>query len=84
MSGKENIEEKLREIVMRLNEGRGLPPVGPASDLFEEGYVDSFGFFELLSEVETAFGVKFDEKDLTKENFSRIAAIAKSVEGMLL
>lgn len=75
-----DIEEKLCRIIETMNEGRNLPPVEPLSDLFQEGLLDSFGLLEFLSRVEEEFDVKFEDKDLTKLNFSKISALAKFIE----
>jgi acyl carrier protein len=34
------------------------------TDLFKAGILDSFGYIELMSHIEEAYGVKFGEEDL--------------------
>jgi acyl carrier protein len=48
--------------------------------LFEKGIIDSFGVVELVSFLESKFGVVFDSVDLTRDNFLNIKSISRIVE----
>jgi acyl carrier protein len=50
---------------------RGQPkqPIGPDTKLFQEGYVDSFGLFELRADLEAAAGATIAEGDLMPDDF---------------
>lgn len=53
----------------------------PDLDLFREGIIDSFGFVELVTFLETQFKVKFDNEDLVSDNLNTISNIVKTVAG---
>lgn len=43
------------------------------------GIVDSFGFVELVQEVEARYGISIDDLEITEENLGSINAIASFV-----
>jgi D-alanine--poly(phosphoribitol) ligase subunit 2 len=47
----------------------------PETDLFEAGFIDSFGFVELVIFLEQEFGVKLDEKDFNAPTIGTLAGI---------
>ncbi len=49
-------------------------------NLFDYGYVDSFGAVELISFVETTFGIEIPESDLVVCPLDSIGRIAEYVE----
>ena len=49
-------------------------------DLLALGVVDSLGFVELVEEVQSQFGLRVEDVEVTEENFGSIAAIAAFVE----
>lgn len=51
-----------------------------ADDLLRLGIVDSLGFVELVEEVQSRFGVRVEDIEVTEENFGSIDAIAGFVE----
>jgi acyl carrier protein len=54
--------------------------IADGEDLLAAGIVDSLGFVELVEEVESRYGVKVDDVEITEENFGSIDAIALYVE----
>jgi acyl carrier protein len=48
--------------------------------LIEGGVVDSLGIFQLVSFVESEFGVDVDDEELVPENFGTIRSIARLVD----
>jgi acyl carrier protein len=48
--------------------------------LIENRVIDSMGIFELVSFVESEFGVKIDDEELVPEHFGTITRIADLVE----
>ena len=49
------------------------------TDLFEEGYVDSFGFVELISFLESEFDIHFDEDLMLDLRLASIGGISNVV-----
>jgi acyl carrier protein len=62
--------------------GQAKKPVADvmkSEDLFTEGLIDSFGIHDLLSQLETAFGVSVSNDDLTWQNFRSVEQIARLI-----
>jgi acyl carrier protein len=54
----------------------------PAEDesLFESGYLDSFALPDLVTELETKFGIKIPDSDLNPRKFESVARIEAYVQ----
>lgn len=50
------------------------------SSLLEAGIVDSTGILELISHLETSYGIKVEDDELVPENLDTIANICAFVE----
>jgi acyl carrier protein len=50
-----------------------------SDSLMKRGVIDSMGVVELVDFVQSEFGVKVDEADITEENFGTLENIAKYV-----
>ncbi len=48
--------------------------------LIDNEVVDSIGVFEIVSFVESTYGVEIDDEELAPENFESLGAIAQLVE----
>lgn len=46
---------------------------------FDLGYIDSFGFIELLDAVETEYGTMFDNEQFEDRSFSTISGMAEII-----
>ena len=68
----------LKEITAFLSSTTGQP-LTPDCDLIERGVIDSLTMMDLLTFVETTFGVPLDYDDLTPETLGTIGAIANLV-----
>jgi acyl carrier protein len=51
-------------------------PIGLDESLIESGVVDSTGLLELVSFVETRYGLQVPDEDLLPENFETLANIS--------
>ena len=51
-------------------------PIGLDESLIESGVVDSTGLLELVSFVETRYGLQIPDEDLLPENFETLANIS--------
>ena len=69
--------DKIREIVVEF--AYGDLPADNEFDLLENGVIDSLGIFSILSGLESEFGIEVDGEDISKQNFSSIAAMARMV-----
>lgn len=79
-----NLQKFVEEISLTDFAEQGLDET---SDLFENGVLDSYGFIEVVTYIETEFGVKFLEEDFLDKRFTTTAgtlemmAIARSRSG---
>ncbi|GAA2213559.1 hypothetical protein GCM10009850_090220 [Nonomuraea monospora] len=55
--------------------------IGADTDIFEEGLVDSLFAMELITFVETTFGLSVLTEDLDRDNFCSVHAITRFVLG---
>ncbi len=71
------IKEEIRNFIME----NFLPEEELADDdpLLESGVIDSTGILEIVSYVQTACGVVFDDEDLVPDNLDSIEKIAAFV-----
>jgi acyl carrier protein len=68
-----------RDLMVSVNDPRFTKHV----DLFEEGYVDSVGFAEMLAFLADEFGVEIPESDLLSDEFSSVEGIARIVSRLV-
>lgn len=63
------------------NSSKSIDEVKEKSDdnYFTEGFVDSFGFISLLSDIEEKFGVVFSNDDFLDRSFATINGLAQMV-----
>lgn len=50
------------------------------TSLFASGIIDSFGILEIVAYLEHKYSIRFESKDLTKENLETVIAISRLVE----
>ncbi|MBZ5617133.1 MAG: acyl carrier protein [Acidobacteriia bacterium] len=69
---------KIVSILQRLAE----KPIDPAPDesLFESGLLDSFTLTDLVTALESEFGIQIPDSDLTPRKFDSIARIEAYVQ----
>jgi acyl carrier protein len=53
----------------KQSRGRLEKPIGPDTKMFQDGLIDSFGFVELLAQLEKISGQVFPEGELTPDDF---------------
>jgi len=53
--------------------------LGDEFDLHDEGVVDSLGFVELITALETQLGTCLDLADLDAEHLTRVGALARHI-----
>ena len=50
-------------------------------DYFQQGYVDSIGFIELIDDIEENYKIEFSNKDFQQRSFSTIQGMVALIEG---
>lgn len=74
-----DVQQRIQEHMSRTLVFEFGGTVTPATDLFEAGLIDSFGFVELVSFIEGTFGVRFTDDDLASPETSSLAGITRLV-----
>jgi len=76
-----DIEAKVREYIVRnLMLKHSGAELGLDQPLLESGIMTSFGIVELVTHLESTFGVTIDDYDVVPENFQTVRAIAGLVK----
>ena len=65
--------DRISEIVASVQKIPGTP--GDEESLFESGYLDSFALTDLISALESAYGIQVPDSDLNPRKFDNIARI---------
>lgn len=73
-----NNREKIITIVKQVS-GKTSVPDGDES-LFESGYLDSFALPDMVSAIESEFGISIPDSDLTPRKFESISLIESYIE----
>ena len=62
---KQELQDRLIEILHRIS-GADPATIQPESRLMEDIGIDSLGFYEILIEADTSFGIRIREEELLK------------------
>jgi D-alanine--poly(phosphoribitol) ligase subunit 2 len=74
----DELQSKIVGIIQKVS---GQPVhVNPDESLFDSGILDSFALPELVSALESEFGIKVPDSDLTPRKFESIASIGRYIE----
>ena len=71
-------QEKIISVLKQVSGNGDVPPVDES--LFETGYLDSFALPDMVSALETEFGIKIPDSDLSPRKFDSISRIESYVE----
>ena len=76
------ITERIKQIIVQhINPDLKPEELSDKTPLIGRGLgLDSVSLLELVVAIETDFGIRFDEKDMSPELFADVASIAKYVE----
>jgi len=74
----ENIEVWIREWFKNNSQGAETDFEG-TQNYIESGWIDSFQFLELISDVEEYFGMSFSDDDFTKEEILTMDGLVKII-----
>ena len=76
---KQQLEGRLVEILHRIS-GADPAVITPDSRLMEDIGIDSLGFFEILIEADTCFGIRIQEEQLLQ--FKTVGDIQRHLESL--
>ena len=79
MTATERIRTYIRENFLFGSES----PIGDDGSLLEAGIIDSTGAMELVTFLESEFGLRIDDRDLVPENLDSISAMVSFVKRKL-
>jgi acyl carrier protein len=74
-------KERIVAIVRKVAKNSALPD--PDESLFDSGFLDSFALPDLVSELESEFGIKIPDSDLNPRKFESIARIQSYIESRM-
>ena len=77
------IEDQLKKSICQINLTIEEGDIDAYEGLMSSGMLDSFGFIEFVSFIETKFNISIGENDLTTVNFKNIAHTAKYIKSKL-
>jgi acyl carrier protein len=76
-----NKEERIREFIVGSLGWRGdRKALTRDYPLIEQDVLDSLGIFEMVTFLESDFGLELADDDLVSENFANIGAIVELIE----
>ena len=76
---KQQLEERLVEILHRIS-GADPAVITPEARLMEDIGIDSLGFYEILIEADTSFGIRIQEEQLLQ--FKTVGDIQNHLESL--
>ena len=75
-----NLEQELLTHILREHlPGEALDSLKPDDDLIGSGILDSLAMIKLVTHLEQHFGIVVGAEEMSPENFTSVAALAKFV-----
>ena len=71
------MEERILSFLSKLNTENKPSVIEANTDLFETGFLDSFGFVELVGFLETLTGQTVTEEEMDDPRFTTVAGIVE-------
>lgn len=71
------MEKKILEICRKINKDI---PEDCSIRLIDEGYIDSFGVFTIMAEIEIEYNILLNDEDMVYEHFKNINSIVELVQ----
>jgi len=71
------MEEQILTFLSKLESDNKPPTIEADTDLFETGFLDSFGFVELVGFLETLTGSTVTEEDMDDPRFTTVRGIVE-------
>jgi len=79
----EDIDSKILDLVKKNAPSFNNVILSSETNLFEEGFLDSFAIVQLISEIENVFCVQIDSENLSYQNFSTLTDLSKLIKNIL-
>ena len=70
-------------VLENLALGKGADSIEDDTSLIENGVIDSLGIFQLVSFLESSFGIRVGDEEIVLENFESIDRIDQYLQGKL-
>jgi acyl carrier protein len=77
------IETQLHDFIVRQFPAAAAKGIDRDTSLIKHGIIDSLGVLEIVTFVETQFGVVMSDDEMVSEHFESIPALASLVYGKL-
>ena len=74
------MRDEIRQYLMANPATHNISEFADDDSLLESGVIDSLTMVDLITHLETTYGISIDEDDMVPENFDSIDAIACYVE----
>ena len=74
------MNERILQMIQMVNPDA---PTDPEAKLIDEGFIDSFGAYMILAQIELEFGIAAEESEMCYENFKDLRSIAAYVSQKL-
>lgn len=74
----------LEKLLQICREANPAIPDNPEAKLIDEGYVDSFGAFMILTSIEMDFGITIPESEIKYDNLKSINSMIELIKRLLL
>lgn len=75
------VEDRIRQFIVEQIGFEGDPgELTSDYPLLEKGVVDSAGIFQLISFVETEYGIEVEDEELVPEHFGTLGGLSNLVE----
>jgi acyl carrier protein len=74
-------KERILAIVRKVSGQTATP--GPDESLFDSGFLDSFALPDMVTELETEFGIKIPDTDLNPRKFESLSRIQSYIESRM-
>ncbi|MBI1722719.1 MAG: acyl carrier protein [Gemmatimonadetes bacterium] len=72
--------EKIRTFITQMSMDASGSAIADDTPLLDSGVMDSMGVLELVTFLESEFGVKVQDEEIVPENFETVVRIAAFVE----
>lgn len=73
------MEKKIRDFIEESFLVKFGTDLGPNTDLFKAGVIDSFGYVQLIHFIESEFGVKYGEEEMLTQILTTYESLVDSV-----
>lgn len=78
-----NIEQKIKAFLEEKLLVNFDAKVTPTSNLFELGFIDSYGFMELVKFMEGEFNIQFSSDELVSSSLVSLVSMTHAIENKL-